>query len=563
MGDDIKARVSQAEREIDDYFERELRIQGIYRPALIDAMLDVAEKLVTGHRAPGDKYDAAVRALHVNVADGLNWSLRRAGRLGSDDRRAIPSDLDQMAHGCISDGMAYPFVESAFYSFWKGYATVAFATEKEILFTPTGGRLDARLRRHPSKDGMEREIKAIKANPLLDPGSPVAGKFVKSLMEGSRVERVGGIIWDVDRDVIREVAETMAEFFTGRVGDTEIKTGGVSLSGLVKGVGVVCAVSEIHSLVSILLSDDPTDVSTSVNWPSLVRPKTEWLRWFDLLSADEHVLSALTFDAEDKAGDVAITPLVPIDSENLGVVPSLAMRSNWPRNVLILLAKRFTAAYSAYSALKEDRLLAAFRESHGDLVRATKVRLPEWQGRQLPDIDMVVADTDEQLVGITEVKWQLSASETRDVIARNDYLKKGAEQLARIREFLSQNPSYLLDRGVLRRVLDADKAAYLLLCKGHLGSEDVIRPGMVMADWDVFGDHVGTFPLAEVMRRLSAYDYLPIEGRDFTVDVTRLQFGEWVVGWKQFHALDLPPDNETEELEALYRSAYKFLPRDR
>jgi len=176
---------------------------------------------------------------------------------------------------------------------------------------------------------------------------------------------------------------------------------------------------------------------------------------------------------------------------------------------------------------------------------------------------MVVADTEEQLVAITEVKWLLSPTETRDVIARNEYLKKGTEQLARIRDFISQNPRYLLDRGILRRILDADRAVYLLLCKGHLGSEDVIGRGMVMADWDVFGDYVASFRLPEVIRRLSAYDYLPVQGRDFKIDTTRLQFGEWVVGWKQFHALELPPDNETEELEALYRSAYKFFPRDR
>ncbi len=368
MSDDINDRVSRAEREIDDYFDRELKIQGIYRPALIEALLDVAEKLVTGHRAPGDKYDAAIRALHVNVVDGLNWSLRRARRLGSDDRRSIPNDLDRIANGCISDGMAYPFVESAFYSFWKGYATVSFPTEKEILFTPTGGVLDARLRRHLSKDGIERETKPTKENPLLDPSSPVAEKFVKSLLERSSVQEIGGFIWDVDPDVIREVAEIMSEFFTYRVDDTEIGAGGVSLSGLVKGVSIVCTVSQIHSLVSILMSKDPTDVSTSVNWATLSRRKRDWLRWFGLLGADEHVLSALTFDAEDKTGDVAITPLVPIDGEYLGVVPSLAMRSNWPRHILVLLAKKFGTAYSVYSASKEDRLLAAFRESHGDLV---------------------------------------------------------------------------------------------------------------------------------------------------------------------------------------------------
>src|SRR3989442_8874236 len=177
MSDDTKARVSAAERDIDRYFDNELKIAGLYRPALIDAMLDVTEQLVTGHRAPGERYDDSIRALYINVVGGLNWSLRRAAQLGSRSRRAVPRDIDRIAHNCISDGMAYPFVESAFYSYWKGYATVSFPNEKEILFTPTGGALDARLRRHQSRDGIEETVKPAKQNPLLDVESPLAAKF--------------------------------------------------------------------------------------------------------------------------------------------------------------------------------------------------------------------------------------------------------------------------------------------------------------------------------------------------------------------------------------------------
>jgi len=331
----------------------------------------------------------------------------------------------------------------------------------------------------------------------------------------------------------------------------------------VRGVGVVLAVSQIHVLVSILMGKDPTDVSTSVNWPSLFRHKREWLRWFELGGADEQVLAALTFDFQDKYGDIAITPLVPIDHDYLGVVPSVVMRSNWTRNLLVLLARRFSDVYSTYSASKEDRLLSSFPESETGRVRARKVQLPEWKGRRLPDIDLIVSSPDDSLVAIAEVKWQLSASETRDVIARNEYLKKGAEQLARIREFLGENPGYLLDRKALGRALEQDRTIYLLLCKGHMASEDVIRPGIVVADWDVFCDYIARFTLAETIEKLVSYEYLPVEGRDFTVDVTRLQFGDWVLGWKQFHAPELPPDTETEALEELYRTAYKFFPRER
>ena len=122
----LRDRVAAAEGDIDRYFDNQLKIAGLYRPALVNAMLDVAEQLVTGHRAPGEQYEESIRALYLNVVGGLNWSLRKAAQLGSRSRRAVPDHIDRIAHHCISDGMAYPFVESAFYSYWKGYATVTF-----------------------------------------------------------------------------------------------------------------------------------------------------------------------------------------------------------------------------------------------------------------------------------------------------------------------------------------------------------------------------------------------------------------------------------------------------
>src|SRR5712664_3329310 len=79
-----------------------------------------------------------------------------------------------------------------------------------------------------------------------------------------------------------------------------------------------------------------------------------------------------------------------------------------------------------------------------------------------------------------------------------------------------------------------------------LGGADVIQPGLVMAPWDLFADYAVKLSLPETVEKLPAYDYLPIEGKDFTLDTTRLQFGKWVLGWKQFHSLELPPDNETQ-----------------
>jgi hypothetical protein len=145
------------------------------------------------------------------------------------------------------------------------------------------------------------------------------------------------------------------------------------------------------------------------------------------------------------------------------------------------------------------------------------------------------------------------------VIARNDYLKKGTRQLMLIKEFLMENPNYLRERAIITG--HPQDVTYLLLCKGHLGNEDVIAPGMTMADYDTFKDYLGISGLKTTIGRLVEYDYLPVEGRDFTVDVMRLQFGQWILGWSQMHPIALPPDEETDALEELYMMTSKYIPR--
>ena len=64
---ELRDRVAAAERDIDTFFEREFKIGELYRPALIDAMLDVIEQLVTTHPAPPDRCAVAIQALHIKV----------------------------------------------------------------------------------------------------------------------------------------------------------------------------------------------------------------------------------------------------------------------------------------------------------------------------------------------------------------------------------------------------------------------------------------------------------------------------------------------------------------
>jgi hypothetical protein len=122
-----------------------------------------------------------------------------------------------------------------------------------------------------------------------------------------------------------------------------------------------------------------------------------------------------------------------------------------------------------------------------------------------------------------------------------------------------EHPNYLRERGIITG--RPQNMTFLLLCKGHLGNEDVIAPGIVMADYDTFKDYLRVSGVKTTIGRLAEYDYLPVEGRDFTVDVMRLQFGQWILGWSQMHPMELPPGEETDTLEELYMMTSKYIPR--
>jgi len=117
--------------------------------------------------------------------------------------------------------------------------------------------------------------------------------------------------------------------------------------------------------------------------------------------------------------------LVRIQEDYFGMIPSSTLRSNVPRNLLILIASRFSASYSSFSLTRERLAVDEYRRRHSSLLIDSSVNLPKWKGKQLPDIDLLPANSSLTHLVVAELKWQLSASSTREVASRNDYLKKG------------------------------------------------------------------------------------------------------------------------------------------
>jgi hypothetical protein len=124
---------------------------------------------------------------------------------------------------------------------------------------------------------------------------------------------------------------------------------------------------------------------------------------------------------------------------------------------------------------------------------------------------------------------------------------------------LENSPSYLRDRGLVDFDVVQGNISYVLLCKGHLGSADVLASYSVMADYDIFTKYLKEGSLREALSRSAAYDYLPTAGKDFIFDQVRIKFGRWKVKWKYFHPPVLIPDEETEAVQELYDATDEYL----
>jgi hypothetical protein len=88
------AQVEEAERDIDAFFDAQLRVKGVRRSALVGALLERAELIVTGHRVSEEKYDAAIRSLYLNTAGGLNWAVPRQNLIRVAQEHRAPRSVN-------------------------------------------------------------------------------------------------------------------------------------------------------------------------------------------------------------------------------------------------------------------------------------------------------------------------------------------------------------------------------------------------------------------------------------------------------------------------------------
>ena len=556
-------QIRSIEREIDREFLVTLRLSGIWKGVLRDAALEMTEDLLTGHGTIDQASSASLVTYSLNVVNGCNVLLRHIEKVGSETRTEPPDDLEERMKRAIAASGLYSTVEDAYVSYSHGYANARLVAENTIRFDPPGGELDARLRYFGSISSPSDRLENTILPPLKLPdimAEEHGAKLVKTLTAG-RLEQVGGFMYAMDESLLHDFAEGYRAYFGQRIEMPMSTTlGSTTLDGVVRAYSLVCAAARLHKYVSLL--SKPSGFTKSINWPCLWRTEADWKKMLGLFCPPDQIdalVDLFRFDPRRSDADIALTPFVELGIGYLAISPTAVLRSNFFRNVLVLLIRRFPKEYSTYTSGREKMLAASARKILGATWVGDGIPLPQWNGKQLPDIDLLIGGTDRALLVVCEVKWQLSGSSTREVINRDEYLKKGLRQLEAIREFLTANPQFLLSRGLLNRETQPSDFEFVLLCKGHLGSETIQTEGILKCDYDVFLEAVHQQGVSRAVELARTHSYLPQLGTDFTLEPISVRFGKWRLNWWTLLPKNLPADDESEAVLDFYSDSAEFL----
>jgi hypothetical protein len=254
----------------------------------------------------------------------------------------------------------------------------------------------------------------------------------------------------------------------------------------------------------------------------MVKPRTVWIETLSRVSrlpqkTCETILSDLTFRPSSKAASLCLNPFVPVDQFRLAVAPQFPLASAADENILRTFSYLYPALFSAQNTEKEAAMLGTIHRENPGYHIESSIELPD----KSTEIDIVIEDTNSSTVILAELKWIRKPNRTLERIAREADVEKGIRQLSLIRDYSRMNPDFLMKKGKLKQRINAyANVHYLLLVRDFWFWEEP-KDQFALLDFDEFVARLkDSASLKSLVEGLLKYDWLPEEGRDFTVEYT-------------------------------------------
>jgi hypothetical protein len=257
----------------------------------------------------------------------------------------------------------------------------------------------------------------------------------------------------------------------------------------------------------------------------IVRSMASWVNVLSELSGlspdvCRAAISDLTFDFT-RSVDLHVHPFIPLDRSTMriAIAPQFPLRSLPDENILRVCSQLRPSSFDATTGEKQPEMLDTLHRRCKKFSLQGPVPLPPPHA----DIDIIVTDEGSSTIILAEMKWIRKTLRPVEFKDRDADVLKGITQLEGIRAFLAANPEHLRSLGKLpKRVSEYRNVHYFLIARDHWVWAEPNRD-IAIVEFEAFSSAlVRSETLQSAARDLLSYDWLPIEGRDFTVNYDRV-----------------------------------------
>ena len=243
------------------------------------------------------------------------------------------------------------------------------------------------------------------------------------------------------------------------------------------------------------------------------------------------ILADMTYGSNGiRKPDLALQPLVGLNSQLYGIAPTLWIVNSYERNYSVLLNK-LPQEHRIYSRLvneKEALLRVKIQETlKGKGFRFVSSKLPKKSG--LPDIDLAVISDSDKVCLLFELKWFIEPAEVREIIERTKELKNGVDQLIQLKLSIAERYQPLLDR------LGIDESYNLIpavVSANWIGKFDAQHPDVPILNANhIINKITSSQSIYEVIDWIENRRYLPIKNEHYYTQSQTASLGQWSIEW--------------------------------
>ena len=223
----------------------------------------------------------------------------------------------------------------------------------------------------------------------------------------------------------------------------------------------------------------------------------------------------------------ALQPLIKLNSEHYAIAPNIWICSAAERN-FISLVNKLPSEKEIYAKLvgeKEGLMKQHFTAGLSD----KDFKFISGNITNLTDVDLALVDHSEKACLLLELKWFIAPTTAHERINKSKEIKEGISQILKLKQAFAGNHKLLLEK------LNIDSSYSL---EGVVVSENWIGYGNVQSPEVpvIRANHLiakldATDSLQSTIEWLKYREYLPEEGKHFTVHRPTTTIGNWSVKW--------------------------------